>query len=101
MSSSSDPSVSRLAFGRHSKAALASPVDVSGVNVFRPGRVVQVQQPSKLEDSPTVKKGCDPWRLGVPIIHSLRDQTPPLCDSWLLNLPSKIHSASFKCMVNL
>ena len=22
------------------------------------------------------------WRLGVPIIHSLRDQTPPLCDAW-------------------
>ena len=22
------------------------------------------------------------WRLGVPIIHSLRNQTPPLCDPW-------------------
>ena len=25
------------------------------------------------------KTGCDPWRLGVPIIHSLGDQTPPFC----------------------
>ena len=24
------------------------------------------------------------WRLGAPIIHSLRDQTPPLCDPWML-----------------
>ena len=24
---------------------------------------------------------------GVPIIHSLRDQTPPLCDSWLEHFP--------------
>ena len=23
------------------------------------------------------------WRFRVPIIHSLRDRTPPLCDSWL------------------
>ena len=28
------------------------------------------------------KTGCYPWRLGVPIMHSLRDQTPLLCESW-------------------
>ena len=39
---------------------------------------------------PAVTKGCDPWRLGVPIIHSLGDQTPPLCDSWSLTPPSLV-----------
>ena len=61
----------------------------------RPKRVVREERggawkngthgsgPQKKKDNkPAVTKGCDPWRFGVPIVHSLRDQTPPLCDCW-------------------
>ena len=30
------------------------------------------------------------WRLGVPIVHSLRDQTPPLCDPWYIYIYVKL-----------